>query len=146
MAEALLNHMGKGRFKAYSAGSKPVGMVNPMALDVLQKSGINTDGLRSKSWDEFAREGAPAMDLVFTVCDSAAHEKCPSWSGHPMYAYWSISDPSLTPGSEDEIFKAFLETLIILRKRIELIAALPAVKLSNLAISERLKGLGKAVI
>jgi len=145
MAEALLNQLGKGRFRAYSAGSHPSGIVNPIAIETLQKSRINTDGLHSKSWNDFAAPDAPKMDLVFTVCDSTVREKCPSWPGHPMYAYWGISDPSTITGSDEAIRKAFLETLMTLRRRIELLITLPAEKLESLAVSERVKGSGQVL-
>ena len=100
LAEAILNHRGRGRFKAYSAGSHPVGRVNPFAIDLLRQARIETAGLRSKSWDEFAAPGAPPLDFVFTVCDNAAGEVCPMWPGQPMTAHWGLPDPAAVPGTE----------------------------------------------
>ena len=131
LAEALLNAMGKGRFKAYSAGSSPRDnqQPNPLGLQVLQKAGIPTEGLRSKSWDEFAAPGAPHMDLIITVCDNAAGEVCPIWPGHPATAHWGYADPSDAPGSDADKLAAFQRTLIAIRQRIELLVNLPPDKL-----------------
>ena len=107
LAEALLNHLGKTRFKAFSAGSQPKGRVHPTAIKVLQEKGISTDHFRSKSWDEFAVDSAPKMDVVVTVCDNAAAEVCPVWPAHPIVAHWSISDPAAVRGSEDDVYNAF---------------------------------------
>ena len=109
LAEALLNHLGKTRFKAYSAGSQPKGQVHPAAIKVLQEKGISTDHFRSKSWDEFAVDSAPKMDVVVTVCDNATAEVCPVWPAHPIFAHWSISDPVAVRGSEDDVHNAFLQ-------------------------------------
>ena len=144
IAEALLNQAGKGRFRAFSAGSQPTGHVNPHAIETLRKARINTDGLRSKSWNEFAAPDAPRMDLVFTVCDSAAGETCPSWHGHPMHAQWSINDPAAVSGGTDEaILKAFHEALIFLKRRIDLLVMLPFEKLDSLALRESVAEIGK---
>ena len=131
LAECLLNHLGQGRFKAYSAGSSPREhqRPNPLALQALEKAGISTTGLRSKSWDEFAAPGAPQMDLIITVCDNAAGEVCPIWPGHPATAHWGYPDPSDTPGSEAEKLAAFERTLIAIRQRIERLVTLPTDKL-----------------
>src|SRR5207244_404026 len=118
IAEALLNHRGSGRFRAYSAGSHPVGRVNPLALDVLAQQGVSTDGLRSKSWDEFAAPAAPSMDMIYTVCDAAAQEVCPVWPGHPVTKHWGLPDPAAAHGSDDERRAAFLRTFQALDARI----------------------------
>ena len=119
LAEALMNRLGKGRFKAYSAGSHPTGKVNPLALETLATAGLPVDGYRSKSWDEFAAPGAPAMDFIITVCDNAAGEVCPVWPGKPATAHWGIADPAAVEGSDDRKRAAFRETEAILRDRIE---------------------------
>jgi protein-tyrosine-phosphatase len=121
LAEATLNHLGGGRFRAFSAGSSPREnqRPNPLALQVLQEAGIPTDGLRSKSWDEFAQPGAPLMDLVVTVCDNAAGEVCPIWPGHPRREHWGYADPSQVQGSEAERLEAFRQTLQAIRRRLE---------------------------
>ena len=143
LGEALLNHVGGDRFRAYSAGSHPKGQVHPMALEVLTDAGISTDGLRSKAWDEFAVADAPKMDFVFTVCDQAAAEICPIWPGQPVTAHWGLPDPDAVKGSEDVRRKAFRDAFIALRRRIELFAALPFDKLSRLALEERVREIGK---
>jgi arsenate reductase (thioredoxin) len=136
IAEALLNQTGEGRFRAFSAGSRPVGQVNPLAIETLRKARINTDGLRSKSWSEFAAPDAPRMDLVFTLCDAVAGETCPLWNQHPTRAQWSIDNPAALSGTEEEILKAYHETLIFLKRRIDLLIVLPAVKIDSLALRE----------
>jgi len=119
LAEAYLNSAGKGRFKAYSAGSKPGGRVNPFAIELLDRSRIDTSGLRSKSWDEFARPGAPKMDFVFTVCDNAAAETCPYWPGQPVTAHWGVADPAAVEGTEAEKREAFAQALAALSAKID---------------------------
>ena len=119
MAEVMLNHLGRGRFRAFSAGSHPGGEVNPFAIETMQAAGFATDGLRSKSWDEFAAPGAPAIDYIFTVCDSAASEVCPVWPGKPIKAHWGVADPAAVEGTDDEKRAAFREAAMILRRRIE---------------------------
>jgi len=119
LAEAYLNAAGKGRFKAYSAGSKPGGRVNPFARELLEKNRIDSAGLRSKSWDEFAKADAPKMDFIFTVCDNAAAETCPYWPGKPVTAHWGIADPAAVAGSDDEKRKAFLNAFTELKARID---------------------------
>ena len=142
LAEAILDRAGKGRFRAFSAGSQPKGEVNPHALDLLRRLGYDTSDLRSKSWSEFAREGAPALDLVFTVCDNAAGEACPIWPGRPATAHWGIADPAAVEGSEAEIAAAFSDAYRMLERRIALFLALPIDKLDRMALTERLKEIG----
>ena len=143
IAESILNAVGKGRFKAYSAGSHPKGEVNHLALELLQKNRIPTTGLRSKSWDEFAAPGAPQMDFVFTVCDQAAREPCPFWPGQPMTAHWGVPDPAAVQGSVEQQRRAFRDALIMLSRRIELFACLPLEKLDKLSLEKHLKNIGK---
>ena len=143
MAEALLNHWGKGRFKGYSAGSFPKGRVHPLALDILEKSGLPTNGLRSKSWNEFAQRGAPVMDFVFTVCDQAAGETCPVWPGNPVTAHWGIPDPAAVEGSEAKRERAFRTAYLALENRIKLFVALPLEKLDRMAIKHNLDDIGR---
>jgi len=121
MAEAMMNHLGRGRFRAYSAGSHPTGKVNPLAIEMLRRMNLDTSGLRSKAWDEFAVAGAPAMDFVITVCDRAAGETCPVWPGKPMTAHWGIEDPAAVEGSDEARRAAFHDAANILRRRIELL-------------------------
>ena len=133
LAEALLNDMGGGRFKAYSAGSSPRDnqQPNPLGLQVLQKAGISTEGLRSKSWDEFATPEAPQMDLIITVCDNAAGEVCPIWPGHPATAHWGYADPSEGDGTDEQKLEAFRQTLHAMKRRLELLVSLPEDKLAK---------------
>lgn len=133
LAEALLNHMGQGRFKAYSAGSSPRDnqQPNPLGLQVLHNAGISTEGLRSKSWDEFAAPGAPQMDLIITVCDNAAGEVCPIWPGHPATAHWGYADPSEGEGTDAQKLEAFRQTLHAMKRRLELLVSLPEEKLAK---------------
>lgn len=144
IGEVVLNNLavGQGRFKAYSAGSHPKGAVNPLALETLQASKFPVDGLRSKSWDEFAAPGAPPLDFVFTVCDQAAAEQCPFWPGQPMTAHWGLPDPAAVEGSEEQKRKAFRDTLMVMRRRIEIFASLPLEKLDKLAIQKHIKEIG----
>ena len=144
LAEGLLNHLGGDRFKAYSAGSHPKGEVNPFALTELRSLGIPTDGFRSKGWEEFAATGAPELDLVFTVCDTAAGEVCPVWPGQPLTAHWGLPDPAAVEGSDEAKAKAFHDTAITLKRRIELMMALPLASLDRLAIHNEIKDIGKA--
>jgi arsenate reductase len=141
LAEALLNHDGGGRFKAFSAGSFPKGAVHPMALDVLQGLGFPHEGFRSKSWDEFAAPDAPHFDFIFTVCDSAAGETCPIWPGHPMTAHWGIEDPAAIEGEGQR--EAFMQALRYLRRRIELFLALPLATIDDMALKAKLKEIGR---
>jgi protein-tyrosine-phosphatase len=142
LAEAILDKLGAGRFRAFSAGSQPKGAINPHALALLQSLGYGTAGLRSKSWSEFARPGAPALDFVFTVCDNAAGESCPVWPGQPMTAHWGVPDPAAVEGSDEARRKAFRDALFALRRRIELFANLPFDKLSRLSLQERVREIG----
>ena len=144
LAEAYLNMAGKGRFKAYSAGSKPGGTVNPLALELLTRTRIDVTGLRSKSWDEFAAPGAPRMDFVFTVCDNAAAEPCPYWPGQPMTAHWGVPDPAAVEGSDEVKRRAFRDALSVLSARINLFLNLPVEKLERLVIKKKLDDIGKA--
>lgn len=143
MAEAYLNAAGKTRFVAHSAGSHPAGAVNPFALNLLRKNRLDTAALRSKSWNEFARPGAPRMDFVFTVCDQAAGEVCPVWPGQPMSAHWGIDDPARAEGADEKKRKAFFAAYNQLTTRINLFLSLPLDKLDRLALQERLDGIGR---
>jgi arsenate reductase len=144
LAEALLNHKGRGIFTACSAGSHPSGTPRPEALAQLVSAGISTAGLRSKSWDEFAAPGAPHLDFVFTVCDNAASEACPYWPGQPMTAHWGIPDPAAVKGTPGEIARAFRDAFTILDRRISLFLALPLTTLDQLAIQRELKQIGRS--
>ena len=141
LAEALLNRDGGDRFRAYSAGSFPKGDVHPMSLDLLGSLGFDTSGLRSKSWDEFAKAGAPEIDFIFTVCDDANGEVCPIWPGHPMTAHWGIEDPAAVtgPGQRD----AFVKAMTYLKQRISLFLALPIDSIDNLALRQKLRDIGR---
>jgi len=144
LAEAYLNSAGGGKFKAYSAGSKPGGRVNPFALELLERTRIDTTRLRSKSWDEFAKPDAPKMDFVFTVCDSAAAEPCPYWPGQPMSAHWGVPDPAAVEGGDDEKRRAFRQAFSALSARINLLLNLPMEKLDRIALRRKLQEIGKA--
>jgi arsenate reductase len=143
LAEALVDHWGKGRFKGYSAGSFPRGAVHPLALDLLENSRLHASGRRSKSWDEFAEPGAPRMDFVFTVCDRAAGEICPVWPGQPVSAHWGVPDPAAAEGPEAERRKAFRDAYLTLENRIKLFVALPFDKLDRLAIKRNVDEIGR---
>jgi arsenate reductase len=144
LAEVLLNSRGEGNFKAYSAGSQPVGRINPHALEFLRQAGLPTEGLRSKSWDEFARPGAPPLDFVFTVCDNAANEVCPIWPGQPVTAHWGLPDPAAVQGSDADKQKAFRDTFVALDRRIGLFTSLPIAGLDQLALARRVAEIGRA--
>jgi protein-tyrosine-phosphatase len=146
LAEATLNHIGKGRFKAFSAGSSPREnqQPNPLGLQVLQNAGISTEGLRSKSWDEFAAANAPHMDLVITVCDNAAGEVCPYWPGHPATAHWGYADPSEVEGDEAKKLEAFRQTLLAVRRRIDLLINLPPEKLERAMVQQAARDLARS--
>jgi arsenate reductase (thioredoxin) len=143
MAEAVLNAFGKDRFKAFSAGSHPAGSVNAFALELLEKSGLPTKGLRSKNWNEFSQPGAPFMHFVFTVCDQAASEPCPVWPGKPMTAHWGVQDPAGVQGTQEAKRQAFLKAYTELHRRISLFINLPIDKLSDLALNEKLDEIGR---
>jgi arsenate reductase len=143
MAEAILNREGKGRFKAYSAGSHPKGSVNPNTLALLDSLSYAVAGFRSKSWDEFATPDAPVVDFVFTVCDDAAGESCPVWPGKPMTAHWGISDPAAATGSEAEIAFAFREAYRLLHQRITIFAVLPIAALDRMVLKAKLREIGR---
>jgi arsenate reductase len=145
LAEALANNLAvsKAKFRGYSAGSHPKGAVNPFALELLEQSRIPTDGLRSKSWDEFAKPDAPVMDFVITVCDQAAGEQCPYWPGQPVTAHWGMPDPAAVAGTQDRKRRAFSDTASMLRRRIELFASLPFDKLDRLALHKQIRDIGK---
>jgi|SRR6476619_4584914 len=146
LAESLINdrRIGQGKFNGYSAGSHPKGAVHPLALETLRDAGFNADGFRSKSWDEFAKPDAPALDFVFTVCDQAAAEPCPMWPGQPMTAHWGIPDPAAVEGTDAEKRRAFREAFLVLRRRIELFACLPLDKLDRLALQKRVTDIGRS--
>ena len=143
MAEAILNVLGKGRFRAYSAGSHPSGQVQPMAKELAEAIGYDASQVRSKNWDEFAVEGAPEMDMVITVCDNAAGESCPLWLGHPALAHWGVADPVSATGDEDAKRHAYTAAFATLRRRIELLLSLPLDKLDHLAAQSKLREIGK---
>jgi protein-tyrosine-phosphatase len=143
MAEALLEHWGKQRFKGYSAGSYPKGAVHPLALDLLDKAHLDTSRLHSKSWDEFAKPGAPVMDFVFTVCDQAAGEVCPAWPGHPLTAHWGVPDPAAVEGPEAEKARAFRYAYQALETRIKLFTSLRLEALDRLAIKREVDEIGR---
>lgn len=144
LAEAILGRLGAGRFHAHSAGSHPKGQVHPMALEILRERGYPTTGFRSKSWDEFAKPGAPALDFVFTVCDQAAGEACPVWPGQPITAHWGVEDPAAFEGSEDSKRRIFRRACLELERRIELFTNLPLESLDRLSLQARLGEIGKA--
>lgn len=142
LAEALINHWGKGRFVGYSAGSRPAGRVNPIALELLQHMQLPTAGLRSKSWDEFAAPGAPPLDFVFTVCDNAAGEQCPFWPGQPMTAHWGVLDPAAVEGTDTEKWLAFRKAFRELENRIRIFVNLKFSSLDRLSLQNRLQEIG----
>lgn len=145
LAEATMNNIAisSGKFKAYSAGSHPKGHVNPFAIEILQRSNISTEGLRSKNWEEFVQTGAPSLDFVFTVCDNAAGEKCPFWPGQPMTAHWGVPDPAAVEGTDEQKRKAFTEAFMVLRNRISIFSSLPFDKLDRLALQKRVSEIGQ---
>jgi arsenate reductase len=143
MAEVMLNHFGQGRFTAYSAGSHPKGTVHPLALATMQRMGLPVDRLRSKSWEEFARPDAPALDMIVTVCDDAAGEVCPIWPGKPITAHWGVEDPAAFQGTEDAQRQKFHEVALILRRRIEHLLRLPLATLDRTTMQAKLKEIGQ---
>jgi len=142
MAEAILNGKGKPVFTAYSAGSHPSGVVRPEALKIIEMAHLPTDGLRSKSWEEFAKQGAPKMNFVFTVCDNTAQEMCPVWPGQPMTAHWGVPDPAAAKGNSEQVERAFREAYLILERRISLFLSLPLASLDRLAIQKEINRIG----
>lgn len=143
LAESLLNHWGQGRFRAFSAGSFPKGEVHPLALDLLKRTNLPTEGLRSKSWDEYAAAGAPPLDFIFTVCDNAAGEVCPVWPGKPMTAHWGIADPAAAEGTNADKAFAFRKAFKELETRIKLFVAIPIASLDQMTLKEKLRAIGR---
>ena len=143
LAESILNQMGKGRFRAFSAGSHPTGQVSPFALEALKKNRFPVSDLRSKSWEEFAKPGAPALDFVFTVCDKAAGEVCPFWPGQPMTAHWGIEDPAAVEGEDRVKRNAMLKAFHLLNRRISIFLSLPLAKLDGITLQRKLDDIGK---
>lgn len=143
LAESLLNHLGRGRFRAYSAGSHPRGTVHPLALATLTKLTLPAEDFRSKGWEEFATPDAPPLDFVFTVCDQAAGEVCPVWPGQPMTAHWGLPDPAAVEGTSEQQRKAFLDAAVMLKRRIELMLALPLASLDRMAIQREVRSIGR---
>jgi arsenate reductase len=143
LAEAILNQKGKPNFTAYSAGSHPIGCVNPGALKMLETAKLPIAELRSKSWDEFAKPDSPKMDFVFTVCDNAASEVCPVWPGQPMTAHWGVPDPAAVAGTTEQIDRAFRDAFVLLERRIALFLSLPFSSLDKLAIKKEITNIGK---
>ena len=146
LAESLTNYWGRGRFKGYSAGSFPKGAVHPYALDLLRSLGMPAEGMRSKSWDEFARPGTPEMDFVFTVCDQAAGEACPVWPGQPMTAHWGVPDPAAVDGSEPMKRQVFCDAFRVFENRIKIFTSLQPEKLDRLSLKRRLEEIGQSGI
>ena len=144
LAEAILNRRGKGWFKAFSAGSHPKGAVHPLALALLERKGLSTEGLRSKAWDEFAKPGAPELNFVFTVCDNAAGEVCPIWPGQPMTAHWGQPDPAAVEGTDLDKTNAFREAFRMLERRIEMFTSLPIASLDQLSLGNKVREIGKS--
>lgn len=142
LAESLVNHWGRGQFLGYSAGSAPKGRVHPIAIELLRQMNMPTDNLRSKSWDEFAKPGAPRLDFVFTVCDNAAGESCPVWPGQPMTAHWGVADPAAVEGSEKDRWLAFRTAFRELESRIRIFTCLPIRSLDRVKLQERLRAIG----
>lgn len=143
IAESILNRLGAGKFRAFSAGSQPAGKINPLALNLLRKTNYDVSGLRSKSWEEFAAPGAPKLDFVFTVCDNAANDVCPIWPGQPMTAHWGLPDPVKAQGTEAERNLAFADTMRMLTQRIGIFVSLPLDKLSKLSLQKQLDEIGR---
>jgi protein-tyrosine-phosphatase len=144
LAESLLDNLGKGRFRAFSAGSHPSGRINPFALELLQKSQLPVAGLRSKAWDEFAQPGAPQFDFIFTVCDKAAGEVCPVWPGHPITAHWGVPDPVAVEGSDDAKHHAMVDAMNALQRRICMFVSLPFAKLDRMKLQQAVNDIGGA--
>ena len=145
LAESLLNHWGHGRFRAYSAGSFPKGQVHPLSIELLTEIKLPTEGLRSKSWDEFATAGAPPIDFIFTVCDNAAGEVCPIWPGQPMSAHWGVEDPAAVEGTDEEKRAAFRKALLELESRIKLFINLPVATLDRMTLQRKIEAIGRTL-
>lgn len=143
LAEAILNNLGKGRFRAYSAGSFPTGQVNPYSVELLKQKGLPTEGLRSKSWDEFSTPDSPRIDFIFTVCDKAAGESCPVWPGHPANAHWGFEDPAAVTGPDDKKRAAFAKVFAEISARIQLFLALPLDRLDRSSLQKELEAIGQ---
>jgi arsenate reductase len=143
LAEVILNHVGKGRFRAFSAGSHPTGVVNPHAIEQLRRAGLDTAGLRSKSWNEFATPDSPPLDFVFTVCDNAAGEVCPVWPGQPMTAHWGVEDPAAVDGDDAAKQRGAFNAFTLLNRRIALFVSLPIAKLDAMALKTQLDDIGR---
>ena len=143
LGEALVNHWGRGRFRGFSAGSHPKGEVHPVAVDILERFQLPTEGLRSKSWEEFAAPGAPQMDFVFTVCDNAANEMCPLWPGQPMTAHWGVADPAAVEGDSLTVLNAFRKAFRELENRIKVFVSLPIASLDRLKLQHELDDIGR---
>jgi arsenate reductase len=143
MAEAIVDYVGRGKFKGFSAGSRPAAAPNPFALATLQRLHFPAEGLYSKNWDEFAKPDAPVMDFVITVCDNAAGEVCPVWPGQPMAAHWGVEDPGELRGSDEEKSREFVRVANVLKRRIELFTSLPVEKLDRLSLQRQITGIGK---
>lgn len=143
IAESLLNQLGGGKFRAYSAGSHPAGFVNPKVLELLERNRFRTGDLRSKSWNEFAQADAPQMDFVLTVCDKAAGEVCPLWPGQPMSAHWGVADPAAVTGTPEQVDRAFTDAFVVLQRRIALFLNLPIEKLEKLSLLKELQAIGQ---
>ena len=144
LAEALINHWGRGRFVGYSAGSSPKGKVHPIALELLEHLNMPTEGMRSKSWNEFEEPGAPKLDFVFTVCDNAAAEACPAWPGQPMTAHWGVADPAAVQGSDTDRWLAFQQAFLEIESRIKIFTSLPIKSLDRVKLQERLREIGQS--
>ncbi len=144
LAEALMNHWGRGKFGGFSAGSHPKGKVHPVALELLAHMKLPTEGMRSKSWEEFAKPGAPRMDFVFTVCDNAAAEACPIWPGQPMSAHWGVPDPAAVEGDDKTQWLAFRDAFKALENRIKIFTALPIASLDRMKLKQELDAIGRA--
>lgn len=145
LAESLVNHWGQGKFRGFSAGSHPKGTVHPIAVELLRHMNLPTEGLRSKSWDEFAQPGAEALDFVFTVCDNAAGEVCPYWPGQPMTGHWGVPDPAAVEGSDSQKWAAFREAFRLLENRVKLFTSLPIATLDRTRLKQRVDTIGKSV-
>jgi len=143
LAESIIDYVGRGKFKGYSAGSHPVARVNPLAIETLRNLGLPTEGFYSKDWSEFSKPGAAQLDFVFTVCDNAANEVCPVWPGQPVTAHWGVEDPSVFKGTDEQKRKEFSRVALILKRRIELFTSLPLARLDRLMLQRNVRNIGK---